>query len=330
MGANTGFLGGPAVLANMSVDGWLPNRFRHLSSRLVTENGVVVFGLAALAILIWSRGHVSLLVILYSINVFITFSLSLLGLCVYWVSHRTAGTSRCWPCRLAFSIFAFLVVVSILIITIFAKFTEGGWVTLLITSAVILICLGIKKHYRMVSRKLHALDAEILPALKSKAPAIAPPLDLQAPTAVFFIGKDHRSVGMHTLLWVMRMFPDHFKNFIFLSAGVVDIESFKGQTALENMQQQVDETLDYFVNYCHQHGLAAEAYTAYGTDIVDQLIKVAKKVSEKYPNSIFFASKLIFERDNWVTRLLHNETPMMLQRRLHLLGKQFVILPMRL
>jgi hypothetical protein len=163
-----------------------------------------------------------------------------------------------------------------------------------------------------------------------KTVSLPPPnLNPQAPTAVFFIGKD-RSVNMHTLLWVLRMFPDHFKNFIFLSAGIVDIESFQGQSTLEQMRHKVDESLNYFVQYCHQYGLAAEAYSTFGTDIVGQLIKLAEEVSEKYPNCIFFASKLVFEHDNWVTRLLHNETPMMLQRKLHLLGKQFVILPMKL
>lgn len=74
--ANTGFLAGPSVLANMSIDGWVPKRFRHLSTRLVIQNGVIVFGLSALGILLWCRGKVSLLVVLYSINVFLTFSLS--------------------------------------------------------------------------------------------------------------------------------------------------------------------------------------------------------------------------------------------------------------
>jgi hypothetical protein len=52
----------------------------------VTQNGIVIMGLAALVILLWSRGSVDLLVVLYSINVFLTFSLSLLGLCIYLVS----------------------------------------------------------------------------------------------------------------------------------------------------------------------------------------------------------------------------------------------------
>lgn len=327
LGANTGFLGGPAVLANMSRDSWLPNRFRHLSSRLVIQNGVIVFGIAAILILLWTRGHISLLAVLYSINVFITFTLSLLGLCVYWARQRSAASPR-WRWRLVFSIFGFIITCSILFITIYAKFTEGGWVTLLITSTVIALCIMIKKHYNMVSEKLRELDKQMLPPLKTKVPT-AKPLDPQAPTAIFFIGKD-RAINMHTLLWVLRMFPDHFRNFIFLSAGAVDIESFSGQASLETMKEQVDESLHYFVTYCQQYGLASAAYSVYGTDVVDQLITLAKKVGDEFPNSIFFATKLIFEHDNWITRLLHNETPMMLQRRLHLQGKQFVILPMKL
>ena len=95
--ANTGFLGGPSVLSNMAGDSWLPHQFRHLSTRLVTQNGIVIMGLAALVILLWSRGKVDLLVVLYSINVFLTFSLSLLGLCIYW--WRARATDRRWLFR---------------------------------------------------------------------------------------------------------------------------------------------------------------------------------------------------------------------------------------
>jgi amino acid transporter len=55
--ANTGFLGGPAVLSNMAADSWVPRQFRQLSSRLVTQNGVVLMGGAALAVLVWSQGQ---------------------------------------------------------------------------------------------------------------------------------------------------------------------------------------------------------------------------------------------------------------------------------
>jgi amino acid transporter len=58
--ANTGFLGGPSVLSNMASDSWVPHQFRYLSSRLVKQNGILVMGIAALAILFWTGGRVTL------------------------------------------------------------------------------------------------------------------------------------------------------------------------------------------------------------------------------------------------------------------------------
>ena len=122
--ANTGFLGGPAVLSNMAADSWVPHKFRYLSTRLVTENGILVMGLAALAILLWSSGSVALLVVLYSVSVFLTFAVSLFGLCVYWSRHRD---QRLWLRRLALSALGFVVCAGILAMLLTQKFVDGGW-----------------------------------------------------------------------------------------------------------------------------------------------------------------------------------------------------------
>src|SRR4029450_1090871 len=68
--AQTGFLDGPRVLANMALDSWMPHRFSQLSNRLVTNNGIYVMGLAAIATLLYTRGNITMLVVMYSINVF--------------------------------------------------------------------------------------------------------------------------------------------------------------------------------------------------------------------------------------------------------------------
>ena len=325
--ANAGFIAGPNVLANMALDSWVPNRFRHLSSRLVVQNGVILFGITALAILAWSKGKVSLLVILYSINVFITFSLTLLGLCLYWATHRKAASPH-WKSRLSLSFAAFLISISILCITLISKFESGGWVTILITCAVVGICLFIKRHYNFINKKLADLDSQLKqPIIDVNHHVIIP--DPQQPTAVILIGKS-LGVGMHTLLCVLRIFPRHFKNFVFISIGIVDAESFTGSTALAEMQEHVNKTLHYFVDYCQQYGIAAESYSEFGTDTVGKLIELSEVIGNKYPNCIFFSSKLIFEYDNWMMRMLHNETPNTLQRYLHLQGKELVILPMKI
>jgi amino acid transporter len=325
--ANSGFLAGPSVLANMAGDGWVPNRFRHLSTRLVVQNGVIVFGVSALLLLFWSHGKVSLLVILYSINVFITFSLSLLGLCVYWAKHRSKASNN-WLFRLSFSFFAFVITTAILCITMVAKFSHGGWMTMLITSLVICICLLIKKHYLRVARQLKQLDSQLRQAIPDLRPA-AVPIDVQQATAVILMGKSS-GIAMHTLLCVIRMFPRHFKNYVFLSAGIVDVGSFAGQQELAKMRANVDGSLQYFVDYCHQYGLAAAGYSVFGTDPVEEICKIAETIAARYPNCIFFASKLIFDNDNWMLRILHNETAVSLQRQLHLQGHELVILPMKI
>ena len=67
--ANTGYLGVAAVLANMANDPWVPHQYRYLSSRFVTQRGIVLMGAAAVGILLVTKGSVALLVVLYSINV---------------------------------------------------------------------------------------------------------------------------------------------------------------------------------------------------------------------------------------------------------------------
>ena len=270
--ANTGFLGGPQVLSNMASDSWLPHQFRHLSTRLVTQNGIVIMGLAALVILLWSRGKVDLLVVLYSINVFLTFFLSLLGLCIYW--WRARGKDGRWVHRLAFSALGFAVTSSILAVTVVEKFGEGGWVTVVITSIVIAICLGIHRHYDGVKQRLREVD-EIFTAARSPKCENPPPLDPEAPTAVFMVGSS-RGGGIHTVLWVQRLFPNTFKNFIFISAKAVDAQSYGGDGQIASMKKALDKALAFYVDYCHANGLAATARFSLGTDRADELVKLAE------------------------------------------------------
>lgn len=324
--ANTGFLGGPAVLANMAADSWVPRQFRQLSSRLVTQNGVLLMGLAALGVLIWSRGNVALLVVLYSINVFLTFSIALWGLCIYWWGNRRGAAP--WRRRLLLSALGVLVTTSILTVLIIGKFNEGGWVTLIITGAVIALCLTIRWHYDETREELRKIDALFSTRGGIEDVPSPPPLDPQKPTAVFFVGKN-RGVSMHALLWVRRLFGEHFKNYIFLSAGEVDAQSYNGPGALRTLQYEIENSLRYYVNFCHAHGLAAKSECAFGTDPVAELTRLAEKTLKEFPNGVCFASKLIFARDNFFSRWLHNQTALALQQRLHLQGIQVVILPMK-
>ncbi|HXZ54052.1 MAG TPA: APC family permease [Burkholderiales bacterium] len=324
--SNTGFLGGPAVLANMAADSWVPHKFRYLSIRLVTQNGILVMGIAALVILLGTSGSVDVLVVLYSINVFLTFSLSLAGLCIYWVKMR--GHDARWPWRFALSALGLMVTLSILVVTLAEKFTEGGWVTVLITMLVVGLGLLIQHHYRENRRRIQKFD-ELFVDQPFGSVTNPPKLDPGAPTAAFIVGGS-RGGGLHALLWVKQTFPGHFRNFVFVHARTVDAQSYGGQESLKLFKQEATVSMNYFVNFCNSYGLAARYYLAFGTEPIQDIVTLAEQVARDFPSTIFFTSELIFEDESFLTRALHNQAPNVLQRRLHLEGLQMVILPMKL
>jgi len=326
VGANTGFLGGPAVLANMAMDNWVPRRFRNLSNRLVTQNGVVWFGVAAIIILYATDGDVGILVVLYSVNVFLAFMVSILGLCFHWVKQRSEAPH--WKLRLLLSLLGVIVCGGILLVIVVTRFFHGGFEALGITALVVLMCVLVRRHYDALNRQLRKIDALFKqPAAKAIKQKI--PFDTQAQTAVFLISES-RGVAMHTLLWVQRLFPKQFKNFIFVSAGVIDVESFGAESALKKMQRRVKHNLNYFENFAAKNNVPCKTYSVFGTDPVAELSSLANTIQQDCPNCVFFASQLVTGKDAWFSRLLHNETAFAVQRRLHLAGIQMVILPMKL
>jgi amino acid transporter len=324
--ANTGFLGGPAVLANMAVDRWVPNQFSALSSRLVTRNGVLLMGAAALGILIWTRGYVGLLVILYTVNVFITFTLSLAGLTNYWWKQRRDDVNA--PRRLLLSFFALLITAAILVVIVIERFLQGGSVTLIITSCVVATGLLIRRHYARVRRLTRQFERDHRWRLHELA-AEPPQLDPAQPTAVFLVSSN-RGVGLHTVERVEALFPGHFRNFVFVSVGIVDSESYGSEQSLRTLQYETRATLDALVNYAQVQGKASVWYDAYGNDRLVELEKLALDVRGHYPQSVFFASRLVFEQEQWWNRWLHSQTPLAMQRILNEKGVELVILPVTL
>jgi len=322
--ANTGFLGGPAVLANMATDSWVPHQFRYLSTRLVTQNGIIVLGAAALAILWATGGSVTLLVVLYSISVFLTFSVSLWGLTVYWWRARAKSGSLG---RLALSLAGFTVCATILALLAAKRFDEGGWAALVIIALLVALCMTIRYHYDWTRTALHRIDQQFEDIPFGSLTAV-PEIDPQAPTAVFMVGSS-RGGGLHALLWVRRMFGDHFRNYVFINARAVDARSYGGKEEMEAMKVEANVALSFFVSFCHSNGLAAESHLAFGTDPIESFVELSEKVRERFPNALFFTSKLVFRNDNWAIRLLHNQAALVLQERLHAAGMQMVILSMQ-
>ncbi len=325
VGANTGFLGGPAVLSNMAMHQWVPHKYRNLSNQLVNQNGILLFGLASVLLLVLTRGHVRLLIILYSANVFLAFAVSLLGLCKHWFVDRPEG----WLSRFLLALLAFVICCVILISVVFSQFFSGGIEAILLTLAVAYYCIKVRNHYDNVNRELLRTDKVLVGPVNVDKGQAELPFDNKQMTAVFFLSKT-RGVGIHCIMWVLRLFPNIYKNMIFVSIGTVDVESYGGEKNLRLMKDKVHMRLSYFSAYAKKLGFPCKTYEAYGTDPVAEGVKLATKIASEIPNCIFFASQLVHKNDNWFTRELHNETAFALQRQLNLQGSKMMILPMQL
>ena len=323
--AQTGFLDGPRILANMATDSWAPHRFAQLSDRLVTNNGIWLMGLAAFATLVYTHGSVSHLLVMYAINVFVTFSLTLLGMVRHWYEARgERGRAH----NLALVLGGFVLCVSILVITIYEKFFEGGWVTVVVTSSLVALAFLVRRHYLRIREQLRRLDDTLLniPIRKHVEPQTPIPRD--EPVAVMLVS-GFSGLGVHTVLSVQNLFPRQYKNYLFVSVGVIDSSHFKGAAEIEALKKQTIADLEKYIEFAHTLGFRAEMRYAIGREAVAQVVELCEKIRDEFPRAIFYLGQLVFENDRFYYRLLHNETAFAIQRRLQFAGLQAIVLPIR-
>lgn len=328
--AQSGFLGGPRVLANMAIDRWFPTKFAALSDRLVTQKGVLLMGFAAFITILGTNASVKYLVVLYSINVFITFSLSQLGMVRFWWGERQENKE--WFKKILINGVSLILTTFILIAVVILKFHEGGWVTLLITGSLIALAIFIKRHYLETAKQLRRLNNLVQAAYVSTSdedkPVVKPSLDPDSKTAVLVVN-GFNGLGLHTLFNVVRLFGKEFKNFVFIQVGVIDAGNYKGGDDVKALQQKVNYDIERYVRFMNAQGCFAESLTLTGTDVIDEVEKISSSLLQKYPGVVFFGGQIVFEKETFLTRWLHNYTVFSLQRRLYNYGIPFMVMPIR-
>ena len=257
---------------------------------------------------------------------FITFAVSLLGLSVYWWRNRKKASQ--WLKRLCLSLIACLICILILSIVVITKFTSGSWIALLVTAFVIGICQYLKRHYQRHDTLKRELDQSLEIPMAESASHSAPHIDPTQPTAIFLV----KGIGaaLHTILWVEKMFPKHFKNYVFVSYGWVDTGSFGSESALKRLQTHTERVTDYLTRFSNAHGVSCETHTSFGTDPVADICDIATAINDQYDNSVYFASRYVYKNEKLLARFLHSDFSLMVQRRLQNLGIKMLIVPLTL
>jgi amino acid transporter len=323
--AQTGFIDGPRVMANMAIDSWLPRSFALLSERLTMTSGILLMGGSALLLMIFTHGSVLILVTMYAINVFLTFSISEFGMSRFF--YRNRATEKEWKRHIPIHLTGLVLCSTILAITLFEKLGQGGWLTILLTSALIGLCFLIHGHYQRVTKGLRKLDTllEVVPATGVKNTS---PVNSHKMTAVQLVTGFH-GFGINTFYSILKNFPGVYENFIFVSIAVVDSGTFKGAAEVKALSESTRNSLIKYVDLAREMGFASDYRMDIGTDVVDMAVPLCKNIAKEFPNSTFFTGQIVFRHENPFQKILHNETAFAIQRRLQYSGITTVIMPVR-
>jgi hypothetical protein len=154
------------------------------------------------------------------------------------------------------------------------------------------------------------------------------PIPREEPVAVMLVS-GFSGLGVHTVLSVQSLFPHQYRNYLFVSAGVIDSSHFKGVHEIEALKEQTVSDLQKYVAFAHRLGFRAEYRYSNGREAVDQDITLCEQVRQEFPRSVFYLGQLVFENDRFYYKILHNETAFAIQRRLQFAGLQAIVLPIR-
>lgn len=156
LAANTSFAGFPRLSSILARDRFLPRQLSNLGDRLVFSNGAILLALAAGALLVFFRAETHLLLPLYMIGVFLSFTLSQAGMVVHWRNSRASG----YRWRMALNAGGAVTTFLVLWVVAVVKFTHGAYIVVVAIPLIVLGFRKVREHYFDVSRQLSLSDFE--------------------------------------------------------------------------------------------------------------------------------------------------------------------------
>lgn len=165
LAANTGFAGFPRLAQVLADDRFMPRQFSSRGERLALSFGIVALAVVAAVVLATFGGSVAALIPLYTIGVFLAFSMAQAGLLRRWYSRRESG----WRWRMALNAVGLLATSVTLVVVAVTKFTGGAWMVLIVVPVLVFLLYSVHRHYRAVS------DALTLERLDVPLPVLMPP-----------------------------------------------------------------------------------------------------------------------------------------------------------
>lgn len=150
MAANTAFAGFPTLLSVVAQDGYAPRQLKLRGHRLNFTNGIISLGLLAIILVVVFKANTHLLINLYAVGVFTSFTLAQSGLLIRWFRHKESG----WLYKALINGFGAAVTLTALIVIGVTKFLAGAWIVFVVIPIMMWAMLKVKAHYNSVAHQL--------------------------------------------------------------------------------------------------------------------------------------------------------------------------------
>lgn len=186
LAANTAFNGFPTLASVLSRDSFLPRQLYKRGDRLSYSNGIMVLAVGASALVILFNASVTRLIQLYVVGVFVSFTLSQLGMIRHWnkrlrLPQNGSDRSKVLRSR-SVNIIGFMMTGFVLAVVLVTKFTHGAWITVLLIALVFTIQRLIRRHYDTIRGQLRVEDWHTRRALPSRVRALVLVSNLSKPS----------------------------------------------------------------------------------------------------------------------------------------------------
>ena len=286
LAANTAFNGFPLLASLLATDRFLPRQLRNRGDRLVYSNGIILLALFAIALIVAFQANVSSIIQLYIIGVFVSFTLSQLGMVRHWQRELTSTNPSSSRTKIrrsqAINATGATFTAIVLIIVLITKFTHGAWIVTIAMPLLFITMQGIRRHYRRVTAELTPTPAGV--SLPSRIHAIVPVSRLLLPT-------------LQTLAFARATHPST------LTALTVQVDKQETQALADEWRTREIPVELKIIN---------SPYREITTPIIDYIRKIHRD-SPRDAICVFIPEYVV---SHWWEHLLHNQSALRLKARL--------------
>ncbi|HEX5143463.1 MAG TPA: APC family permease [Mycobacterium sp.] len=289
LAANTAFNGFPVLGSILAQDSYLPRQLHTRGDRLAFSNGILFLALAAIAFVVAFKAEVTALIQLYIVGVFVSFTLSQIGMVRHWTRHLKTETDprerrHMMRSRIVNTV-GLICTGTVLVVVLVTKFAAGAWIAIVAMTALFVLMKMIHKHYATVARELAAqqADAEDI-VLPSRNHAVVLVSKLHLPT-------------LRALAYARATRPDN------LEAITVSVDD--GET-----KELVSKWQDSDINVPLK--VVASPYR----EITRPVLEYVKRISKDSPRTVVTVFIPEYVVGHWWEQILHNQSALRLKGRL--------------